>query len=143
MALSNGRHLAFPFRIGSDGRTAAPASDAEHVRDELLQLLLTSPGERLFLPEFGGGVRRLVFEPASDVLRGVVKARITQALSRWLGHRLTVELIDVRFGDDPQTPGTLPELLLDAQTGGIEVTVKYRPAGSPDSRVVKFQRSGQ
>jgi Bacteriophage baseplate protein W len=127
MALSNGRHLAFPFRIGSDGRTAAPASDAEHVRDELLQLLLTNPGERLFLPEFGGGVRKLVFEPASDVLRGVVKARITQALSRWLGQRLTVELIDVTWDDAAAT---------------LEVTVKYRPAGSPDSRVVKFQRSG-
>ena len=127
MALSNGRHLAFPFRIGSDGRTAAPVSDAEHVRDELLQLLLTSPGERLFLPEFGGGVRKLVFEPASDVLRGVVKARITQALSRWLGQRLTVELIDVTSDDAASV---------------LEVTVKYRPAGSPDSRVVKFQRSG-
>ena len=127
MALSNGRHLAFPFRIGSDGRTAAPASDAEHVRDELLQLLLTNPGERLFLPEFGGGVRKLVFEPASDVLRGVVKARITQALSRWLGQRLTVELIDVTWDDAAAT---------------LEVTVKYRPAGSPDSRIVKFQRSG-
>jgi len=123
--LSSGRHLAFPFRIGGDGRTAAPASDAEHVRDELLQLLLTNPGERLFLPEFGGGVRRLVFEPASDVLRGVVKARITQALSRWLGHRLTVELIDVT---------------IDASL--LEVTVKYRPAGEPDSRVVRFQRTG-
>jgi phage baseplate assembly protein W len=125
MALTNGRHLAFPFRIGSDGRTAAPTSDAEHVRDELLQLLLTNPGERLFLPEFGGGLRRLVFEPASDVLRGVVKARITQQLSRWLGHRLTVELIEV----------TLENSLL-------EVTVKYRPAGMADSRVVKFQRTG-
>lgn len=143
MALSNGRHLAFPFRIGSDGRTAAPVSDTEHVRDELLQLLLTSPGERLFLPEFGGGVRRLVFEPASDVLRGVVKARITQALSRWMGHRLTVELIDVRFDDAPAAPGTTPELLLDRVTGGIEITVKYRPAGSPDSRIMKFQRTGQ
>lgn len=143
MGLSNGRHLAFPFRIGSDGRTATPASDAEHVRDELLQLLLTSPGERLFLPEFGGGVRRLVFEPGSDVLRGVVKARITRALSRWLGHRLTVEQIDVRFGDEAAVPGTIPELSLDRLTGGLEVMVKYRPAGSPDSRIVKFQRTGQ
>ncbi len=125
MALSTGRHLAFPFRIGADGRSATPPSDAEHVRDELLQLLLTSPGERLFLPEFGGGVRKLVFEPASDVLRGVVKARITQALSRWLGHRLTLEGLEVEFS------GAL-----------VEVTVKYRPAGSPDSRVVRFQRTG-
>jgi phage baseplate assembly protein W len=126
MALSNGRHLAFPFRIGSDGRTAAPAGDDAQVRDELLQLLLTSPAERLFLPEFGGGVRKLVFEPASETLRGVVKARITNALSRWLGHRLTVELIDVTWNDAGAT---------------LEVTVKYRPAGSADSRVVKFQRS--
>lgn len=124
---STGRHLAFPFRIGSDGRSAAPASDADHVRDELLQLLLTNPGERLFLPEFGAGLRRLVFEPASDVLRGVVKARITNALSRWLGTRLTVETIDVEF---------------TAGGAGFEVTVKYRPAGSADARVVKFQRTG-
>ena len=128
MALSNGRHLAFPFRIGADGRTAAPVSDAEHVRDELLQLLLTSPGERLFLPEFGGGLRRLVFEPASDTLRNVVKARITQALSRWLGQRLTVETLEVTW---------------DSSAAALEVMVQYRPAGSADSRVVKFQRSGQ
>lgn len=126
MTLSNGRHLAFPFRIGPDGRTAAPAGDAEHVRDELLQLLLTNPGERPFVVEFGGGVRKLVFEPASDVLRSVTKARITQALSRWLGTRLTVENLDVTFVDST-----------------IEVTIQYRPAGSSDSRVVKFQRTGQ
>ncbi|MGY4532001.1 phage baseplate assembly protein W [Pseudomonas sp. TE3786] len=124
----HGRHLAFPFRIGSDGRTAAPVDDAAQVRDELLQLLLTSPGERLFLPEFGGGVRKLVFEPASEALRGVVKARITNGLSRWLGTRLTVEMIDVNWDDSAAT---------------LEVTVKYRPAGSPDSRVVKFQRSSR
>lgn len=128
MALSNGRHLAFPFRIGGDGRSAAPADDDAHVRDELLQLLLTSPGERLFLPDFGGGVRKLVFEPASEVLRGVVKARITNALTRWLGHRLTVEFIDVAWDDANAT---------------LEVTLKYRPAGSPDSRVIKFQRSSR
>ncbi len=128
MALSNGRHLAFPFHIGGDGRSAAPADDAAQVRDELLQLLLTSPGERLFLPEFGGGVRKLVFEPASEALRGVVKARITNGLSLWLGTRLTVELIDVTWDDSAAT---------------LEVTVKYRPAGSPDSRVVKFQRSSK
>jgi phage baseplate assembly protein W len=127
MALSSGRHLAFPFHIGADGRTAAPATDAEHVRDELLQLLLTNPGERPFLPELGGGVRRLVFEPASDVLAGVVKARITQGLSRWLGHRLTVEMIDVTWNDAAAL---------------MEVTVKYRSAGSADSRVIKFQRGG-
>lgn len=126
MALSNGRHLAFPFRFAADGRTAAPASDAEHVRDELLQLILSNPAERPFVVEFGGGVRKLVFEPASDALRAMTRARITQALSRWLGHRLTVEVLEV-----------------DMRGEGIEVQLQYRTAGSADSRVVKFQRTGQ
>jgi phage baseplate assembly protein W len=126
--LSNGRHLAFPFCIGGDGRSAAPGNDDAHLRDEVLQLLLTSPAERLFLPEFGGGVRRLVFEPAAEALRGVVKARITNALARWLGHRLTVELVDVAWDE----PGAT-----------LEVTVRYRPAGSADARVVRFQRNSK
>lgn len=121
----HGRHLAFPFRIGPDGRTVAPASVADHVRDEVIQLLLTNPGERPFLPPFGGGVRKLIFEPASDVLRGMTKARITQALGTWLGHRLTLEHLEVTF-----TGSTL------------EVEIKYRPAGQADSRVLKFQRNG-
>ena len=126
MALSAGRHLAFPFHIGGDGRTAAPVNDAAQVRDEVLQLLLTSPGERLFQPDIGGGVRKLVFEPASETLRGVVNARITNALSRLLGHRLTVEQIEVVWNS------------ADAM---LEVDVSYRIAGSPDTRVLRFQRS--
>lgn len=119
----NGRHLAFPFRIGPDGRTATPASLPDQVRDEVVQLLLTNPGERPFQPTIGGGVRKLIFEPASDVLRGMTKARITQALTTWLAQRLTVEQLDVTFIDST-----------------IEVEIRYRPAGTPDSRVLKFQR---
>ncbi|WP_209425145.1 GPW/gp25 family protein [Pararhodobacter sp. SW119] len=126
MTLSAGRHLAFPFRIDGDGRTAAPRNDSDHVRDEILQLLLTNPGERLFLPGFGGGVRRLVFEPTSDVLKGVTKARITEALKRWLGHRAAIEALEVVF---------------EGET--VDVLVKFRPAGSPDSRVLRFQRKGR
>jgi uncharacterized protein len=125
MSTTTGRHLAFPFRIAADGRTAAPGNDADHIRDEVLQLILTNPGERPFVPEFGGGARKLVFEPTSDVLRGVTKARLTQALGRWLGQRLTLEFLDVTFVDSR-----------------IEIEIKYRPAGGGDSRVLKFQRTG-
>ena len=126
MSTRHGRHLAFPFRIGPDGRTAAPGNDAEHVRDEIVQLLLTDPGERPFLVEFGGGVRKLVFEPTSDVLRGVTKARITQALSRWLGHRATMERLDVTFEGER-----------------VEIEIQYRAAGTTDSRTLRFQRTGR
>jgi len=123
-SLPDGRHLAFPFRIGPDGRTAAPADLPSHVRDELLQLLLTNPGERLFLPEFGGGLRKLVFEPLDEALAGVTKARLTQAINRWLGHRVTLE-----------------NLKVTSSNAQFEVAISYRLAGTPDARVLKFQRS--
>ncbi len=91
----SGRHLAFPFRIGSDGRTATPADHLDHVRGEVIQLLLTAPGERPFLPSFGAGLKRLVFERNDPVAAGLAKATVARNLSRWLGHRVTVELLEV------------------------------------------------
>ena len=36
-----------------------------HIREQIEQVLFTDPGERVFRPEFGAGVRRLVFEPST------------------------------------------------------------------------------
>ncbi|MGL5058425.1 MAG: GPW/gp25 family protein [Microcoleus sp.] len=124
--MTDNKHLSFPFRINSNGRSAQVQSLEAHVRDELIQLILTNPGERAFLPEFGGGVRRLVFENASETIAGVTKARITQAISRWLGHRVTLE--DLQVAIDNST---------------LEVQIQYRIAGTKDSRIMKFQRNGE
>ena len=126
MTTGNGRHLSFPFRIGNDGRSAQVATLEEHIHDELIQLLLTSPGERPFLPQFGGGVRRLVFEPAGEATRGMAKAQITQAITTWLGHRVTLE-----------------ELSVVIENSTIEVEIKYRIAGTEESRTMRFQRTGE
>ncbi|HEX6623153.1 MAG TPA: GPW/gp25 family protein [Pyrinomonadaceae bacterium] len=125
MKPENGRHLSFPFRVGRDGRAAQISTLEEHVRDELVQLLLTNPAERLFLPDFGGGVRRLVFESADDATAGLAKAVITQSVTRYLGHRVTLE-----------------ELTVVAAGATIEIDLKYRIAGTEDTRVLRFQRRG-
>jgi uncharacterized protein len=126
MSRSPGSHLAFPFRIGEDGRTASVASVDGHVRDEVLQLVLTAIGERLFQPEVGTNVRRLVFENVDETTAGMTKSTISQALARWLGHRVELE-----------------ELLVETRDATITVDVRYRPAGSADARVLRFQRSGE
>jgi phage baseplate assembly protein W len=127
MAEEYGNHLSFPFHIGSDGRTARVSTLEDHVREELIQLLLTNPGERLFLPEFGGGVRRLVFEGADAATAGITKAALTQNISRWLGDRITLE-----------------DLQVTVENEKIEVEIKYRLAGKPeeDTRIMRFQRKG-
>ena len=125
MRPQNGRHLSFPFRVNDDGGATTVASLEEHVRDELVQLLLTNPAERLFVPELGGGVRRMVFENADETTAAMSKALITQSVSRWLGHRVALEELTVQVTDSL-----------------IEIELKYRIAGTQDSRVLKFQRHG-
>ena len=125
MSTSTGPHLAFPFRIGGDGRSAHVGSLEEHVRDELVQLILTNLGERAYLPEFGGGVRRLVFEGAGLTTAAMAKAMVTQALSRWLAQRIAVEKLEVS--------GVAETLVID---------LVYRVGGAADSRRVRFERKG-
>lgn len=126
MTLPDGSHLSFPFCIGPDGRTARVPNLETHVRDELIQLILTNLGERAFLPEFGGGVRRLVFEGIHETTAAMTKAMLTQAISRWLGHRITLE-----------------ELKVAVKNETIWVEIKYRIAGSDESRVLKFAHEGE
>jgi phage baseplate assembly protein W len=125
MKALNGKHLSFPFHVGPNGRTAEVATLEEHVRDELIQLLLTNLGERPFLVEFGAGARRLVFEAADEATAAMSKALITQAVSRWLGHRIVLELLEV-----------------NAENNQIQIDLKYRIAGTDDSRILRFQRNG-
>ncbi len=117
-----GRYLSFPFRIGSDGRTALVADLNDHVRDEIVQLILTGTGERLFLPDFGTNVRRLVFENTDDTVTGLTKATIANALSKWLGSRVAVQSLDVTFAD-----------------ATISVNLQYQVAGGGTS-TISFQR---
>lgn len=119
-----GRHLAFPFHIGPDGRSATPASLDEHVRGEIIQLLLTNPGERPFLPSFGGGLRRLVFERNDDVSAGVSKALVSQALSTWLGQRVQVETLEVT-----------------ADESTLAVDLRYRVIATNQEMQLRFERS--
>jgi phage baseplate assembly protein W len=121
----DGRHLSFPFRIAADGRTATVRAIEDHVRDEVLQLLLTNGGERLFLPEFGGGVRRLVFEGGGQTTEAMAKSMISQAVARWLDKRVTLE-----------------ELSVVSRDAALIIDLVYRIAGSDDKRRLRFERKG-
>ena len=105
--------LAFPLRIDPASQQTAQAGYAGHVDQMVRQLLLTAPGERVNLPQFGCGLRALVFAPNSDALEATVKLRVIQALNQWLTG--IVDVVDVVVGAGA---GVL-------EPGAIEITVTY------------------
>jgi uncharacterized protein len=90
------------YPIGIDaglGRLATERSYDRHVEQMMLQVLLTAPGERINRPEFGCGVRRMLFAPNSDVSASLAQVSVHQSLDRWLGSVIKVDNVTVAAVD--------------------------------------------
>jgi uncharacterized protein len=114
MALAR-QDFRFPFRIDPASQQTAQAGYPAHVDQMVRQLLLTTPGERVNLPQFGCGLRALVFAPNTDALAATVKLRVIQGLNQWLADAVNVLDVVVAGG----TGGAVLE------PGTLEVTVTY------------------
>jgi phage baseplate assembly protein W len=108
------KDYAFPLRIDSVSQQAATAGYAAHVDQMVRQLLLTTPGERVNLPQFGCGLRALVFGGIDDALAATVKLRVIQGLDQWLSGVVTVGDVTVAGGADGAV-----------EPGLVQVTVTY------------------
>jgi phage baseplate assembly protein W len=114
--------IAFPFHVGDRGRTAE-ASEAEHVRQLVEQLVFTAPGERVMRPTLGSGLMRLVHEPARVELASATQMLVQGAIQQWLGDVVEVYAVDVR-----------------ADESLIEVTVRYAVRRTQEQRTDVFRR---
>ena len=74
----------------------AQKSGVDQIKADLLQLLLTNPGERVMLPNFGTPLRRLIFEPNDPTLLQQARDMIAQSIENW-----NLELLLMRFMSHP------------------------------------------
>jgi phage baseplate assembly protein W len=117
------RHdYAYPFRIDPASGQAAQTPYQTHVDQMIRQVLLTSPGERIDLPEFGCGLRQLIFAPHSSALDAATNLIVLQSLNRWLAGIIQVQQVTVvplDADDDPaQLQIQIQYTLLATQTSG-------------------------
>ncbi len=91
--LNNPDFMKFPLEMGAAG--AITSARRQHIREQIEQVLFTNPGERWFRPEFGVGVRALVFEPNSSVLWEVTKKRLLASLSEALAGEVDPKTLEV------------------------------------------------
>lgn len=114
------RFIAYPFALGPqlarlDVRPqregAAETDDADqHLRNKIMAILFTAPGERVMRPRFGAGLSRSVFENLSPLARSAIEYRIRESLGRDLGPEAILEDVEVEF---------------DAPQGAILITIDY------------------
>jgi phage baseplate assembly protein W len=91
-------YIDFPFHFDGRGRTQTTDRDG-YIRDLILQVLFTNPGERVNRPDFGCGLRRLVFTPNSDALATAIQFQVHTALQRWLAEVIQVHDVQATARD--------------------------------------------
>ena len=93
---------AFPFKIDDLGQVDTTSGN-DQIRNKVLQVLLTSPGERVNLPEFGCGLRDLVFDPNNEILAATTEFTVHKALQRWLPEDIVVQGVNIDNEEDALT----------------------------------------
>lgn len=107
-------HPDFDASARETGVVATPAGRLETVageqtvRQALLVLLSTRPGERVMRPQYGCDLHRLVFEPNDETTAGIAIFHVRQAIERW---EPRVEILELDAGPDPEDPGRLAIVL--------------------------------
>ena len=113
----------FPVKpVGGRLRYAADDADVEQAIEIILQ---TEPGERPMLPEFGGGLRRFLFEPNAPVTHRAIERAVHNALVDW---EPRIDLDRIEVSPDPQEPNLLR----------IQVDYVVRATNSHYNRVYPF-----
>lgn len=72
---------------------------AENTKQNLKNLILTSPGERVMIPEFGVGIRNFLFENADSSLTNRVESKIVSQIELYMPAINIIDL-EVRISDD-------------------------------------------
>jgi len=97
-----GKGLRYPLRFqsvsGGTQVSTATSREHEHIRESILQILGTRIGERFMNPEFGSRLKELVFEQNDEVLKGLLRHYVIDAIKRW---EKRVIITEVRFDDLP------------------------------------------
>lgn len=115
------RDIRYPFVIDAASGQAAQTDYASHVAQMIQQVLLTNPGERVCMPTFGAGLRRLLFAPLNASLGATTKIIVTQALNQWLANQITVQEVTVQT-QNGSTGGTISGPPLPDSAIAIQVT---------------------
>jgi phage baseplate assembly protein W len=69
----------------------------DQIKSDLLILLMTNPGERIMLPQYGTNLNKFLFEPNDELLRQEVKNEIITAIKNW-EPRVTITNIEIFSG---------------------------------------------
>lgn len=92
----------FPLKVDSKDGYKMVRDYRALVRQNLINLLLTNPGERVMMPRFGVGVNQMIFEHGSSPVVDTVMANIVTQSGQYMPY-ITIEDISLNQNETTAT----------------------------------------
>lgn len=93
-------NIAFPFRQSDRGDfVKLNASDKQAIKADLMHLVLTRKGERLYLPDFGTDLLRYIFEQNNSSTHNEIKIHLNDVIKKYIPN-LQVNEVDVQISEN-------------------------------------------
>lgn len=127
--------MSFPFRLGIRGGVATSTlepGDLSRIRESIVQILNTYPGERVMEPSFGCKVKDYIFEPDNPTTKAVIAFEVRKAIERW-EKRVEVGEISVYSAEEWKAKQRIGEGWMEVNDGVLIVEI--------DIFVYKYQLS--
>ena len=100
-------------RSDEDGYYALTKTIASNTKQNLKNLLLTSPGERVMIPDFGVGLKHFLFKNVHESLESDLSSRIHEQVEKYLPY---IRIENVEFTrHEPQYETAQTQNRLDIQ----------------------------
>lgn len=89
-------NINFPFKDSNKGFFLdLNSEDSRAIKADLMHIILTRKGERLYMPDFGTNLLKYIFEPNDGITHGEITEDITQTVKKYLPklqvNKVTVE----------------------------------------------------
>jgi len=96
MARTRYVNIDFPFKDSRNGfYFKLNQTDRDAIKADLLHLLLTNKGERLYLPDFGSDLQKYIFEPNDSITHEEIRDSLNDSISLYI-HNLVVNSIEFK-----------------------------------------------
>jgi uncharacterized protein len=95
-------NITYPFKNSPQGFFLSLNSlDADAIKSDLMHLLLTRKGERLYNPDFGTNLLKYIFEPNDNMTLEALKDEVSNTVKRYLPN-LSIKNISVTESDESE-----------------------------------------
>lgn len=122
--MAEGLGVKLPLFVDSiDGAFALSKDMEELAQQNLKTIILTSPGERIMIPDFGVGVRNYIFEQNTPGTQGAIRVAIQQQVAKYAPYIVVEDLVV----SSPNVIGALPN---EKDQTRINIFIQFRVPGA-------------